>query len=272
MYKNLKHDKLPLWTTAVAIFREAEAVRTLLRRSPLRFTMEISGSGTVESDYGDASSHEEVAQHIAGPRESDAMDDMQQRAEAAQNDTTQSTPPPPVSSQLARGAWGLPQTTRRTFSSYNRDRKAKKPSAPPLDPDTNSGPREYQIQVNLSRMNHTDNINANHYSGNFAINTKSAAQEDLAKRVPMIGLSDVNLRPVDKPWRVVLWQRRNQKNEMVPLSAMLQQGALEMQEKRARKENKNRDAANGEEGEMQRGDGEKDGIFRPLSSMKKIKF
>ncbi|KXL45289.1 hypothetical protein M433DRAFT_4630 [Acidomyces richmondensis BFW] len=66
---------------------------------------------------------------------------------------------------------------------------------------TNS--RIFQIISNSCSRSFRDQLNASHFHGSFEVDTKSAAQQDLAKKVPVIGLSDVNWRAVDKPWHVV---------------------------------------------------------------------
>ena len=63
--------------------------------------------------------------------------------------------------------------------------------------------RLFQIQANTARINFRDQLNSSHFHGNFAIDGKSVAQQDLNHRVPMKGLSDVDWRAVDKPWDIV---------------------------------------------------------------------
>lgn len=61
----------------------------------------------------------------------------------------------------------------------------------------------YQIQVNPARVHFRDQINMGHYHGSFPIDTKSVAQGDLAKSVPLPGLSCVDWRAGEKPWRII---------------------------------------------------------------------
>lgn len=81
--------------------------------------------------------------------------------------------------------------------------------------------REYQLQVNASFMHHRDHINTNPYNGPFVVDKKSAIQEDLAKRVPLIGLSDVNLKKTEKPWRTLLWERERETKDRMTLRGLL---------------------------------------------------
>ncbi|KAK5109926.1 hypothetical protein LTR62_006415 [Meristemomyces frigidus] len=118
-FKNLKYDALSAPNTIIVIFREEDAARHCLKRSPIRFRM--------------------------GPAEQ-----------------TQAVEDSPVAES-----------------------------------------RLFQIQANTARVNFRDQLNSSHFHGNFAIDGKSAAQQDLSGRVPIKGLSDVEWRAVDKPWVVI---------------------------------------------------------------------
>ncbi|KAK3674208.1 hypothetical protein LTR78_006055 [Recurvomyces mirabilis] len=84
------------------------------------------------------------------------------------------------------------------------------PAEQSQDPDTTEeGLRLFQIQANTARINLRDQLNSSHFHGNFAIDGKNAAQQDLNHRVPMKGLSDVNWRAVDKPWDIVSREKAN---------------------------------------------------------------
>ncbi|KAK4555833.1 hypothetical protein LTR86_007053 [Recurvomyces mirabilis] len=84
------------------------------------------------------------------------------------------------------------------------------PAEQSQDPDTTvEGLRLFQIQANTARINFRDQLNSSHFHGNFAIDGKSVAQQDLNHRVPMKGLSDVNWQAVDKPWDIVSREKAN---------------------------------------------------------------
>lgn len=102
-------------------------------------------------------------------------------------------------------------------------RQTSAPSAPAFR-QTASPTREYQLQINVATMHHRDNINVNPYNGPFAVDKKSAIQEDLAKRVPLLGLSDTNLKKLEKPWRVLLWEREREKKNYKTLRQMMNEG------------------------------------------------
>lgn len=86
--------------------------------------------------------------------------------------------------------------------------------------------REYQLQVNIATIHHRDHINVNSYNGPFIVGTKSAVQEDLARQVPLFGLSEVNLQKAEKPWKVVKTERAIEGRERRTLRQMLEEGEL----------------------------------------------
>jgi len=70
--------------------------------------------------------------------------------------------------------------------------------------------RHHQLQANRSSIHHRDQIDQNVYNGSYKVSTRSLVQEDLAKNVPMSGLSEFTLRKEEKPWRVM---RREKERE-----------------------------------------------------------
>ncbi|KAI4799149.1 hypothetical protein E4T44_11881 [Aureobasidium sp. EXF-8845] len=63
--------------------------------------------------------------------------------------------------------------------------------------------RHYQLQANTSTFHHRDQIDQTVYNGSYQVSGRSLVQEDLAKNVPMVGLSEFTLRKEEKPWRVL---------------------------------------------------------------------
>ncbi|KAK3114860.1 hypothetical protein LTR53_006397 [Teratosphaeriaceae sp. CCFEE 6253] len=122
-FKSLKYEALPAANTAVVIFREEDAARQCLKRSPVRFRMG-KAPPTVALDVGSKT--------------------------AVKADT-----------------------------------------------------RLFQIQADPARANFRDLLNHSHFHGSFMVDSKLAAQGDLERRVPNVGLSDINWRGVEKPWAVV---------------------------------------------------------------------
>ncbi|KAK0944907.1 hypothetical protein LTR29_003498 [Friedmanniomyces endolithicus] len=135
-FKNLKYDPFSAPNTTIVIFRDEEAAKHCLKRSPIRFRM------------GKA---------------------------------------PPSSSPVAADAKESPA-------------KGGTEPEPP-------GFGIFQIQANSARAHFRDTLNASHLHGAFAVDGKAAAQRDLSKRVPMLGLSDVNWHAEVKPWRLVERER-----------------------------------------------------------------
>lgn len=72
---------------------------------------------------------------------------------------------------------------------------------------TDDNSRIFQIQTNSARAHFRDLLNSSRFHGSFMVDSKSAAQQDLSKRVPIPGLSDVNWRGAEKPWKAVERER-----------------------------------------------------------------
>ena len=119
--------------------------------------------------------------------------------------------PPEMSSQSVRGPVGTPfgmgQTRSMTTMPPNLPRPPRKEMAMPFigedQPTFQPSSRIFQLQVNAARARFRDHIDTGHYHGSFALDGKSAIQEDLVKRVPVAGLSAWDWRAVEKPWRIV---------------------------------------------------------------------
>lgn len=202
-YKNLNYERLRAPNTALAIFRDETAAQALIKESPLRFTMIFDESGISYEQENVEPSNEAVEQKLGKTNAPESEAELPQYTS-------------PSSAPVQRGAWGVPIQTR-SLSTFNRQQLPKPKSQHPEE-------REYEIQVNRSTMNHRDHINVSHYHGPFAIDSKSAIQEDLAKRVPLPGLSDLNFRRPDKPWRILSWQRAREEKTRTPLRKMYEQG------------------------------------------------
>ncbi|KAI4828087.1 hypothetical protein E4T44_09869 [Aureobasidium sp. EXF-8845] len=71
--------------------------------------------------------------------------------------------------------------------------------------------RHYQLQANTSTFHHRDQIDQTMYNGSYQVSGRSLVQEDLAKNVPMVGLSEFTLRKEEKPWRVL--RREKERDE-----------------------------------------------------------
>lgn len=74
-------------------------------------------------------------------------------------------------------------------------------------------PRIYQIHSNTARAHFRDQINMGPYHGSFKVGDQGSPQKELAKVVPVPGLSYVDWRLKDRPWRIV---RKEKEQEHIP--------------------------------------------------------
>lgn len=86
--------------------------------------------------------------------------------------------------------------------------------------------RHYQLQINNSTFHHRDHVEQNAYNGSFRVSGRCAIQEDLAKNVPMSGLSEFTLRKEEKPWRVLHFEKQREEEQAKTLRKMLEEGRL----------------------------------------------
>ncbi|EME82763.1 uncharacterized protein MYCFIDRAFT_153524, partial [Pseudocercospora fijiensis CIRAD86] len=187
-FKNLKYDSLAAPNSTLVIFRDEDAAYDCLKRMPIRFRM---CRAPVLEDQEPESTQQEHASMAA-----------------------QQHPQPNAAAGPKRGgAWGLSQT--RSMSTASLPEPPSRPyqmpfQAPPPPPPLES--RLFQILVNPARINFRDQINMRSYHGSFRIDTKSIAQRHLQQVVPLPGLSCVNWRATDKPWRIIDKERDEEHN------------------------------------------------------------
>lgn len=166
-FKNLKYDHLSAPNAALVIYKNEDAAQSCLRGSPIRFRMGRAFAGETAFQPVD-----ESASRVDRP---------------SQNPFDQAA------------------LTSTTASQDHQPEQTQTPSQPP--PPQLHGSQLYQIQAHPARVNFRDQINAGQYHGPFAIDTKSVAQGDLSKSVPLPGLSCVDWRKEDKPWRIINAER-----------------------------------------------------------------
>lgn len=83
------------------------------------------------------------------------------------------------------------------------------PSATTFDPPPPRPPREYQLTISPSNMDHATYIERQGYYGGYNTDNGSIMAEDLEGRVPMHGLIDCQIRRAEAPGRVVAkWRDR----------------------------------------------------------------
>ncbi|KAL1304532.1 hypothetical protein AAFC00_003514 [Neodothiora populina] len=186
MFRNLKYDALPAYNSFLVVFKEEEVARRLARASPLRFTLAHDnledGNSNSEDFSSDASNTLNV--NTTGTLSSDRM-------------------------ALADSA-AAQRLSAQSRASSPRQHRLGDPS------------QQYQMTINHSTFHHRDHINVNPYNGPFAIDSKSAIQEDLAKRVPHVGLSDVDLKREEKPWSVLRRESSYEGKQRKTLRQMLE--------------------------------------------------
>lgn len=181
VYKYLRYEyHNPADNVALAIFRDATSAQKALDASPIRFALE-----RVVHDEGE---HSE-GQH-ENEEEDDAEDEPNTATKPAKDGIDEILRPPTLS---------IP-----TVPSESIVHTSPPTSAPPPMPFDPPAPKStlnqhikskwFQVTVDRSRVVHQDFIERQPYWKQFSP-MKSMAQEDLAKQVPHIGLSDVSKRP-----------------------------------------------------------------------------
>ncbi|KAF2215648.1 hypothetical protein CERZMDRAFT_81794 [Cercospora zeae-maydis SCOH1-5] len=191
-FRNLKYDALPMPVAALVIFKSGDAATHCLKKCPIRFRL---GRAPVQEHV----ERDSPARPVVAPAATDA-------------------PARTVSPQRTGGAWGLGQTralsTQSSYTSIGRlpnppARPPQIPFQPPPLPLLDS--RIFQINAHPARAHFRDQINMAHYHGSFMLDTKSVAQTDLSRTVPLLGLSCINWKKEDQPWRVVDRQKAQER-------------------------------------------------------------
>ncbi|KAF2435373.1 hypothetical protein EJ08DRAFT_335293 [Tothia fuscella] len=170
-YKHLKHDtfvKAP--NSALAIFRSKESVDELLKACPLRFALEnvqsyeedeedagllSEGPGNIEDDYETTSIAHEV--------------DRVNGEELLNRPGTLMDHPPPIPKLNSE-----PKTPRESGSSILPQRT------------------EFKLIADVWLGHQADYNERTQFWGPFAVDTRDRIQQDLARRVPVFGYSELN--------------------------------------------------------------------------------
>jgi hypothetical protein len=187
-YKNLKYDTLSHPSASLVIFRDEKAAESCLKRSPIRFRL-----GPAAADVDEQSQLQQHA-HTATPTPA--------APQSSQSPLPTNSPKGPVSSPF-----GMSQC--RSLSTHSLpDPPRAAPALPFLQPNPSptayqQTSRIFQLQTNPARTNFRDQVDRAEYHGRFMIDTKTAIQQDLAKRVPTLGLSCWEWRKPEKPDRLV---------------------------------------------------------------------
>lgn len=203
-YKNLKYDTLSHPSASLVIFRDERAAESCLKRSPIRFRLGPEPAADVEDQP-------HPQQHVSHNTPTPAAAPSQQQQQIHSPLPTNS-PKGPVSTPF-----GMSQSRSLSTRSLPTAPRTT-PALPFLHPDPspnthNQTSRIFQLQTNPARINFRDQVDRAEYHGRYMVNTKSAIQQDLAKRVPMPGLSAWEWRKPEKPDRVVQRTRNSEKRK-----------------------------------------------------------
>jgi len=203
-YKSLKYDTLSHPSASLVIFRDEQAAEQCLKRSPIRFRL---GPAEAESDL------EDRPENIQNSYEQEQEEPQQQQHTTTS--TTQTTSTSSIKGPLS-APFGMSSSQTRSLSTNSLPSAPRpQPALPFLQPDDElplddlsvSKSRIFQLQTNRARVNFRDAIDRTQYHGRFAIDGKSSIQQDLASRVPALGLSCWEWRKPNKPERMVLKMR-----------------------------------------------------------------
>ncbi|KAF1914328.1 hypothetical protein BDU57DRAFT_291319 [Ampelomyces quisqualis] len=194
MFKNLKYEyHNPADNIALAIFRDANSAQKALNASPIRFALEKVVKDPIQN-------FNEEPEHAS---EDDEEDDTKDAASMYDPGTPTKTGldeilrPPILSSRTRPSA--IPSRVPPAEPPMPFDPPAPLPHAPA--PETRT--KWFQVTVDRSRAVHQDYVERQPFWKQFDP-LKSMAQEDLAKQVPHIGLSDISKRPLHQH-RTPIW-------------------------------------------------------------------
>lgn len=207
-FKNLKYDTHPHPNASLVIFREEAAAQACLKRSPIRF--HFGPEPEPEPEHEETNLAVDAEEHPAP-------------APAPTPRRPRQTPPPPPAAP--KGPFGMPATRALSTSSLPRPPRAS-PSLPFLAPTQAPAPqpsRIFQLTAKPTYTSFRDAIDRSEYHGRFAVDGKSVIQQDLARRVPTVGLSCWDWRKGEKPDRIV--QKERARREGRPLAEVWEEGA-----------------------------------------------
>lgn len=192
-FKNLKYETLSHPTASLVIFREEKAAQECLKRSPIRFRL-----GPAEAD---------VEEQLNPHQQPDPPQQQARKPASAYVAAQQSQSH--LSSNSSKGPTPFGMAQSRSLSTQSLpDPPRAVPTLPFLQPDPSPNAQQptsriFQLQTNPARTNFRDQVDRAEYHGRFNIDTKSAIQQDLARRVPVPGLSCWEWRKPEKPDRLV---------------------------------------------------------------------
>jgi hypothetical protein len=181
MFKNLRYEyHNPADNIVLAIFRDENAAQKALDASPIRFALEkvIDQPGESYASAPELDDDNEDSSSSLMPKT------------PTKNGIDEILRPSTLSTRTERPALATSSPKSTTQPPMPFDPPAPLPNAP--KPRTRT--KWFQVAIDRSRVVHQDYVERQPFWKQFDP-TKSMAQEDLAKQVPHIGLSDVSKRP-----------------------------------------------------------------------------
>lgn len=212
-YKSLKYDGQGLGRPDVGlvIFKDEEGAKNCFRGSPVRFRMGRVKAG----EHG-------RAEAFGGGRREEQRELVEEKKDDGFGETVgpwgiQDATPAPAAAPK-KGPFGLELETQhqRRYSSTSslpspNPRPLRMPfqTASPTQPEnpTEDEGRIFHINTVPSRRNYRDMIDVSCYHGCFKIDGKQPGQPDLARKVPAAGLTCVDWRKEERPWKIVRLER-----------------------------------------------------------------
>jgi hypothetical protein len=177
VFKYLRYEyHNPADNIALAIYRDATAAQKALDASPIQFTLQkLVNSAETSQKHGEDEEGDGEYEHPTGPvmPTKDGIDEILRPSTLSVRTQRADAPQPPASAPPP-----MPFDPAHPTSTATHVTKSK----------------WFQITVDRSRAVHQDFVERQPYWKQFSP-MKSMAQEDLAKQVPHIGLSDVSKRP-----------------------------------------------------------------------------
>lgn len=219
----------------MAIYEDDESAERIINASPLRFELVKVDGSSYQSEH--------VSTEIQEGKPAEA-----ERIESEDRPLTQQTHEDDVQEEFKEARVPRPNrmTVEETFAALNASAKARtipnleatqiptttpKPTKPftpnptpsnlspaslPFPPSSSymqpakpEPPREFQLTITRSALNHYAYVQRQHYYGPFHIGWRSLMAEDLKGRVPLEGMRDCDLGKPEKVLRVRLkrWER-----------------------------------------------------------------
>ncbi|KAI9703030.1 MAG: hypothetical protein M1820_006021 [Bogoriella megaspora] len=190
MFKTKKYDHIkPAPNVILAMYQDSQSAASLIKASPLKFTLEPQGP----SDY--ESTPEQVPEHTESEDQgmqsstytTGSTDESNASAstsdEIVEESLTNASKPTPSSPGPRDPTQTPPPTTAYPFRPWPR------PSPPP---------KRFHLSANPSLMNHATMITRQDRHGPFYPYTNTIGSNDLKYRVPVKGMRDVHVKRFER--------------------------------------------------------------------------